>query len=333
MNTTPPLPSLSAHGACQLPHLGVIRATGVDAASFLHNQLTQDFLLLDANHARLAAFCNAKGRMQASMIGFKTGPEEVLLVMRQDLSAQTMKRLSMFVLRAKVKLTDASAALGVWGVFHAVAQEPWSCHQLGEATNSVAKAATESVVTDRAWALALYPAVNMSRSLHVLPHPIAPELPALPLEDWLLGEVLCGIADVQTATFESFVPQMLNYESVDGVNFKKGCYPGQEVVARSQFRGTLKRRTYLVSASVPLQAGQEIFAATPSISNLEVPDETLDTPQPVGMVAQAASHSLHGHWGLVCLQTSSTEGSLQVNSVHGADVRLHPLPYNLRDDI
>ena len=106
------LPSFAAMGASPLPHLGVIRATGPDAASFLHNQLTQDFLLLDAHHARLAAFCNAKGRMQASMVGFKTGPEEVLLVMRQDLLAQTLKRLSMFVLRAKVKLSDVVGRTG-----------------------------------------------------------------------------------------------------------------------------------------------------------------------------------------------------------------------------
>ena len=310
----PPLPST---GACALPHLGVIRATGPDAASFLHNQLTQDFLLIQPHQARLAAFCNAKGRMQASMVGFKTGPEEVLLVMRQDLLAQTLKRLSMFVLRAKVKMSDASAEWGVWGVLAASGDAAWTCKPVHDAS------APDGVPASLA--VSLYPAVGVSRRLLV--GPVASALPALALEDWLLGEVLSGIADVQAATFEAFVPQMLNYESVDGVNFKKGCYPGQEVVARSQFRGTLKRRTYLVSSDSALEAGQEVFKQ----SSAEVADTS---QEPVGLVAQAASHATHGHWALVCLQNSALEEDGAVlRTVQGAHLTLHPLPYALRDDI
>ncbi len=325
------LPTFSSLGACPLPHLGVIRATGPDAASFLHNQLTQDFLLLDANHARLAAFCNAKGRMQASMVGFKTGPEDVLLVMRQDLLAQTLKRLSMFVLRAKVKLSDASAALGVWGVFDHATDLPWTCRAMdasGAKLIAVNPSATDADTPPHVWSVTLYPAAGVSRSLQLWPVGSAPALPALALDDWLLGEVLSGIADVQAASFEAFVPQMLNYESVDGVNFKKGCYPGQEVVARSQFRGTLKRRAYLAHATAPVQAGQEVFSAA-------------DSAQPAGVVAQAVHHSLHGDWALVCLQTSAAdaaqqagaEGVLTVGTDGGAVLALHPLPYALRDDI
>jgi len=140
-------------------------------------------------------------------------------------------------------------------------------------------------------------------------------------QDWLLGEVLSGVADVQAATFEAFVPQMLNYESVDGVNFKKGCYPGQEVVARSQFRGILKRRTYVVSSPVALQAGEDIFHVS-------------DSSQPAGQVAQAASHAQHGHWALVCLQTSFAQpDALYPASSPDSRLQLHPLPYALRDDI
>jgi folate-binding Fe-S cluster repair protein YgfZ len=77
-------PSPLPHGVSPLPHLGVIRVSGADAANFLHNQLTQDVLLLDAQHARLAAFCNAKGRMQASFVLYKRAADEVLLVCRRD---------------------------------------------------------------------------------------------------------------------------------------------------------------------------------------------------------------------------------------------------------
>jgi len=313
MNPNKPLPALSTVGACLLPHLGVVRAAGLDAASFLHNQLTQDVLLLDKHQARLAAFCNAKGRMQASMVVVKNGPDDVLLVMRQDLLAQTLKRLSMFVLRSKVKLTDASADFGVWGVFDTSSDQPWHCRPIIATTKDTADAS----VSQPSWSVTLYPAAGMSRSLQLLPSAQTPALPDLPLEDWQLGEVLSGIADVQAASFETFVPQMLNYESVDGVNFKKGCYPGQEVVARSQFRGSLKRRTYLTDASAPLDAGQEVFSAA-------------DSTQPAGVVAQAAHHSQFGDWALVCLQTSAVEAELHAGE---AVLKLHSLPYSLREDI
>ena len=310
-------PTLPNQGACPLPHLGVIRATGADAASFLHNQLTQDFLLIKPDQARLTAFCNAKGRMQASMIGFKTGAEEVLLVLRQDLLPQTLKRLSMFVLRSKVTLTDASAALAVWGCLGGADTPPWTLSQVASG-----------------WQVALYPAAGVSRSMRVVPSDLSPDMPHLDVADWLLSEVLSGIADVQAATFEAFVPQMLNYESVDGVNFKKGCYPGQEVVARSQFRGTLKRRAGLVSSTSRLQAGQEVFLA----SDLKAAQTVTQDVQPVGVVAQAVDHPTQGHWALVCLQTSAMDMQAHATAVglatlDGALLTGHPLPYALKDDI
>jgi folate-binding Fe-S cluster repair protein YgfZ len=113
---------------------------------------------------------------------------------------------------------------------------------------------------------------------------------------------------------------MLNYESVDGVNFKKGCYPGQEVVARSQFRGTLKRRAFIVQSSVAMVAGQEVFSS-------------LDTTQPCGLVAQAANDGA-SHLAIVELQLSATENStLHLGEPSGPVLQLLPLPYALRDDI
>ncbi|WP_367184669.1 folate-binding protein YgfZ, partial [Limnohabitans sp. Rim8] len=104
-------PELLNHlnGSCPLPDWGVIQAQGDDAANFLHNQLSNDVLLLPVGQSRLAAFCSAKGRMQASFILVKTAPDTVLLVLSLDLLAQTLKRLSMFVLRAKVKMSDATS--------------------------------------------------------------------------------------------------------------------------------------------------------------------------------------------------------------------------------
>ena len=305
--TAPPL-----QGIAPLPHLGIIRAVGADAASFLHNQLTNDVLLMKDGECRLAAFCNAKGRMQASFVFYKRSAEEVLLICRKDLIAQTVKRLSMFVLRAKAKLSDATDEFQLLGLagdaaVHALngaSSEPWLRHAAGAAD-----------------VLTLYPAMGQARAFWLAPQDVP--LPAgapLSAELWQVGEVMSGIAWVELATFEAFVPQMLNYESVDGVNFKKGCYPGQEVVARSQFRGTLKRRAFIVQSDAPMTAGQEVFSS-------------LDATQPCGLVAQAANEDAH-HVALVELQLSATENSsLHLGAADGPALSLLPLPYALREDI
>ena len=316
MSSTSATPTFSLssplNGVAPLPHLGVIRAEGADAANFLHNQLTNDVLLMKEGQCRLAAFCNAKGRMQASFVVYKRSAEEVLLVCRKDLIAPTVKRLSMFVLRAKVKLSDASDALQLLGL---------AGDAVGLATNGASHEAWLRHALGAADVLTLYPTLGQPRALWLAPLGVAAPIgPALSAESWQLGEVLSGIAWVEQATFEAFVPQMLNYESVDGVNFKKGCYPGQEVVARSQFRGTLKRRAFIASCVAPLAAGQEVFSS-------------VDATQPCGLVAQAASDGEH-HVAVVELQLSATENSsLHLGAPTGPALTLLPLPYPLRDDI
>ncbi len=301
--------SNALNGIAPLPHLGIIRVEGEDAAKFLQGQLTQDFALLGQDQARLAAFCSAKGRMQASFIGFKRGPDEILLVTSRDILAPTLKRLSMFVLRAKARLSDASEAFSLYGMAGdaaaSLAQMPWVKQDLGAA----------SVVT-------LYPADGQPRALWVAPAGEA--APAgLPLDTslWQWGEVRSAIASITVPIVEAFVPQMLNYESVGGVNFKKGCYPGQEVVARSQFRGTLKRRAYPAHSQAPLAAGQEVFHES-------------DGEQPCGLVAQAAASPLGGWDAVVSLQTSAAQGGrLSLGGPQGAALQLEPLPYLLAADV
>ncbi len=302
-------------GIAPLPHLGIIRAAGSDAASFLHNQLTNDVLLMKDGQCRLAAFCNAKGRMQASFVVYKRSAEEVLLICRKDLIAQTVKRLSMFVMRAKAKLSDATDEFQLLGLAgDSVAQalsvapsmpaEPWQRHAVAAAD-----------------VLTLYPALGQARALWLAPKDATPPAGMLLSADlWQVGEVMSGIAWVELATFEAFVPQMLNYESVDGVNFKKGCYPGQEIVARSQFRGTLKRRAFIVESAVAMTAGQEVFSS-------------LDAIQPCGLVAQAANDGV-SHVAVLELQLSATQNSsLHLGAADGPVMSLLPLPYALREDI
>ncbi|MDO9134619.1 MAG: folate-binding protein [Hydrogenophaga sp.] len=309
-----PLPSTADtpvdHGVARLTHLGVIQVDGEEAAKFLHGQLTHDFALLGLSEARLAAFCSAKGRMQASFVGFKRSHDQILLVCSRDLLPATLKRLSMFVLRAKAKLSDASDAFAILGlagsaVPAALPAAPWS--QLREGDASVVR---------------LYPADGTVRALWVAPADTPAPAGDLMTEDlWNWLDVKSAVATLSQPVFEAFVPQMLNYESVGGVNFKKGCYPGQEVVARSQFRGTLKRRAYVVHSEAPLTVGQEVFHSS-------------DAEQPCGTVVQAAAHPAGGFDAIVSMQTSAAaDGSLHAGSASGAVLTLQPLPYPLLDDI
>ena len=307
-------------GVAPIPHLGVIRVEGLDSASFLQGQLTQDFVLLKDNEARLAAFCSAKGRMQASFVGFKRAAHsdnsgdqsDILLICNRDILEATRKRLSMFVMRAKARLVDASDDYALHGLagdtitsIADYAYIPWATARIG----------TASVI-------ALYPADGVARALWLTPAgEAAPAGPALAEELWRWAEVRSGIASISAKIVDAFVPQMLNYESVGGVNFKKGCYPGQEVVARSQFRGTLKRRAYLVHCSAAMAAGDEVFGPA-------------DTTQPCGTVALASAAPQGGFDAIVSMQTAAAQaGGLTAGAPDGAPVELLPLPYPLLEDI
>jgi folate-binding protein YgfZ len=300
------------NGVSLLTGLGVIRVEGEDGPKFLQGQLTQDFALLRPDEARLAAFCTAKGRMQASFIGLRRTPTEILLVCSRDILAPTLKRLSMFVLRAKARLSDATAdfhIFGLAGTALAALEDglagPWSKADVGAAQ-----------------VVRLYPADGQPRALWIAPaDQPAPVGAPLASDLWQWSEVRSGIAMVTAPTVEAFVPQMLNYESVGGVNFKKGCYPGQEVVARSQFRGTLKRRAYLVHCDGELAAGQEVFQAA-------------DAGQPCGMVVQSAPAPGGGSDAIVSLQITAAEaGGLTAGGADGPALSVLPLPYLLMTDI
>lgn len=305
----------SVDGWLRLDALGLLRAQGEDAARFLHGQLTQDFALLGLDQARLAAYCSPKGRMLASFVAFKRAPDDILLIGDRSVLAPTLKRLSMFVLRAKVRLSDASDSFRLLGLVgasadQAVAPVPWSLLHDGEAH------------TVRLWPADLGVGLPVARALRCQPLDAAePDAPPLAASLWAWLEVRSGVAPVTAPLAEALVPQMLNYESVDGVNFKKGCYPGQEVVARSQFRGTLKRRAYVVRAAAPLTVGQAVFQAH-------------DPDQPCGVVA-AAAQAPNGVWeGIASLQIAAADaGGLHLDRADGAELHTLALPYPLRQDI
>ncbi|MBW8848676.1 MAG: folate-binding protein YgfZ [Burkholderiales bacterium] len=281
----------------RLTDWGVIRAKGADAANFLHSQLTQDFALLDREHARLAGFCTAKGRLLATMVGWRGGDEEVLLALPAETLAATLKRLSMFVLRAKCKLSDASAEFAVYGLLGASAAEAWTLARDGDAVQ-----------------IAL-PGSGRALRVQSAASP-APAGATMSPDDWAFAEAEAGMAWVRGATVEAFVPQMINFEVLGGVNFKKGCYPGQEIVARSQYRGTIKRRLQVFETDTPATVGQEVF-------------HSADPEQPAGVVASAGTR---GGRTLVAAEVklgTLGEGSLHLGSAAGATLQPRALPYEI----
>ncbi|WP_036596975.1 YgfZ/GcvT domain-containing protein [Ottowia thiooxydans] len=295
--------ALSLNGAARLTDLGVIRVVGDEAAKYLQGQLTQDVVLMKPGESRLAALCNPKGRMVASFVMLKRAPDDILLICSRDILAATLKRLSMFVMRSKAKLSDATEQFHLFGL--------------------IGQAAQEHSVTDGQHLCPLAPADDSPRTLLVSPAE-APEPSATPLDLalWHWADVRSGVALVTQPIVEAFVPQMLNYESIGGVNFKKGCYPGQEVVARSQFRGAIKRRAFVAQVDGTTQAGQEVFTSA-------------DADQPCGVIALAAPAPGGGTAVIASLQLAALDSidALTVGGPGGPALTGWRLPYQLLADI
>ncbi len=313
-HASPPVPS-SALGAVHLADWGVIRAQGEEAAKFLHTQLTQDLALQTPAQARLAGYCSAKGRLLATMLAVKPDEQSVLLALPADVLPATVKRLSMFVMRAKCKLTDDSAAWAVWGLSGAQARE-WLA---GAAPAEVWAVGRLALPEGRDGLVTRLPDDGLTpRFLLLQPADApAPALPVIDPEEWQGLDVTAGLAWIRQGTVEQFVPQMLNLELIGGVNFQKGCYPGQEVVARSQYRGTVKRRTHLFAldgTDADATPGQEIF-------------HSADPEQPAGMVAGFGR--LEGRPLLLAeVKLAALEsGTLHLGSAQGAVLTPRALPY------
>jgi len=299
--------SSALQGSLPLADWGVIRAQGADAASFLHGQLTQDVQHLGERNAVLAGYCTAKGRLLASAVVWRAAGDEFLLACSADVLPATLKRLSMFVLRAKCKLSDASATLALHGL-----AGPAATAWLGP--NAPASVWQRSDVLG-GHAIRLPDAAGLARYLLALPNGSAsPPLPALAPDAWRWLEVGSGMARIVAATVEQFVPQMVNFELVGGVNFQKGCYPGQEVVARSQYRGTIKRRAFVFACDSAARPGQEVF-------------HSADADQPAGMVVNAASLA-GAHRALVEIKLAALEdGSLHLGAAAGPLLERVAQPY------
>jgi folate-binding protein YgfZ len=277
---------MSTTRIAKLDQYGLLQVAGEDARTFLHAQLTNDIENLAPGTARYAGWCSAKGRLLATFLVVPF-PGGFLLQLARDLVPTVAKRLSMFVLRSKVKITDASALWAQFGQWEPGDGNPLSVNEIGGA------------ITVR---------IDADRSLVLAPeNSYSPD--ASP-DEWALAEIRAGRPLIAQATQDQFVPQMVNLELSGGVDFKKGCYPGQEIVARAQYRGAVKRRMVRLRGAA-LQPGQEIYSD--------------DAPgQPSGTVVNST-----GDEALAVLQVSAIEAKSPVRAEpRSAALEVLSLPYS-----
>lgn len=276
---------------------GLLRVEGADARAFLHAQLTVDVEQLAADRARRAGWCSAKGRLLAT---FLVVPADggFLLQLSRDLAAPVAKRLAMFVLRAKVKVSDVTESWpqhGLWGDGAAAGLETLG---LRAPQDDLGLAQGNGRIAVR---------LGAERFLVLGGTELAADAAE---QDWMLGEIRAGLPTVTLATQDQLVPQMANFELIGGVDFRKGCYPGQEIVARAQYRGAVKRRLYRLRSAAPLAPGQDLFAD--------------DQPgQASGTVLNAAAGE-----ALAVLAIASVEARAPIRAAAGGEaLEILPLPY------
>jgi hypothetical protein len=298
-----------------LSHYGLIAFSGEEAQTFLHGQITNDLRGLRDNNAVFAGYCSPKGRLLANFLTFRRGGD-ILLMLPRGVREGVQKRLTLFVLRAKVKVRDASdewVALGLSGD---------GAETLVRGLFGGAPAHAMDVVgSDTGWAVRLG---ETRFDLFVAPEaaPAAWQSIAAqarpvgaPVWDWLT--IAAGVPVILPATQDHFVPQMANMEVLQGVSFHKGCYPGQEIVARSQYLGKLKRRMYLAHVDADAAPGDELHS--PELGG-----------QSCGLVANAAPAPGGGTDLLAVMQTSSHDaGEVRLRSTDGPRLVFRPLPYAL----
>jgi folate-binding protein YgfZ len=298
---------------CPLSHEGVLAVRGVDASKFLQGQLTCNLDYLSDAKATLGARCTQKGRMQSSFRILLEG-DGCLLAMASELIEPQLADLKKYAVFSKSKLSDESASWLRFGLQDGDGSLVSLGLDLPQDTDSVVRdnnliAIRVSPARAELWVRAEQAADIRSR--------LAAQLPEGTLNDWLLGQIRAGIGQVVGTTREEFIPQMLNLQAVGGVSFKKGCYTGQEIVARMQYLGKLKRRLYrltLSEQSVP-EPGTALFSPVHASA--------------VGNVVLAA-RTQDGVELLAVLQADAAEsGDIHLGSVEGPTLQLAELPYTL----
>lgn len=301
---------------CDLSQFGLLKVSGDDAQSFLQNLLSNDIREVTTTRAQLSSLNNAKGRMLASMLIWRDGSDYVLQL-HHSLCEVIRKKLSMYVLRSKVKIVEVSAELVCIGVAGADAVKYLQARYptLPQQTMDVVVHGEDNLLCREANRFQITTSAQRAIELWSA---LAP-LKSVGSNCWSWLDIHAGIPFVQAATLEAFVPQMLNFEVIGGVNFKKGCYPGQEVVARMHYLGKAKRRLFLahIDGEVAVKAGDALYSS-------------VSEEQSCGTVVDAQAAPNGGMDALAVVQLAShDEASVHLGALGGAMLQFVALPYAL----
>ena len=300
----------------ELSHFGLIRATGSDVRTFLQGQLTNDINQVTPALAQLSSYCSPKGRMLGSFWVMQRG-DDLYLQLPADRLPGILKRLRMFVLRAQVTLEDASGELARFGITGSCAAD-----LLPFAPGADKATATRDDITvirlpgERPRFEIIGPVSALAPLWSKLSETATQTGP----DFWSLMDIRAGVPNVFEDTVEAFVPQMANLQLIGGVSFTKGCYTGQEVVARMQYLGKLKRRMYLahIADTQRPAPGAEVFSPSS------------ESGQGAGRIVDAAPSPDGGFDALAVLQISSAEaGDVRLHDAAGPVLELRPMPYDL----
>ncbi|WP_438300957.1 CAF17-like 4Fe-4S cluster assembly/insertion protein YgfZ [Pseudomonas sp. NMS19W] len=301
---------------CTLSHEGVLAVRGADAGKFLQGQLTCNINYLSDARASLGARCTQKGRMQSSFRIVLEG-DGVLLAMAGELLEPQLADLKKYAVFSKSKLTDESASWVRFGLEHGDAALSSLGLELPADTDSVVRHEGLIAIRVSPGRAELWAPADQADAIK---GNLSAQLSEAELNQWLLGQIRAGIGQVMPSTRELFIPQMLNLQAVGGVSFKKGCYTGQEIVARMQYLGKLKRRLYRVQldASELPEPGTPLFAPSHGSS--------------IGEVVLAARAEKNIELLAVLQAEAADAGDLHLGTAEGPALHLLDLPYELDRD-
>lgn len=302
---------------CDLSHLGLLQLNGADTITFLQGQVTNDVKQLVGNNAHYSGYCSPKGRLLALFLAF-AHKDHIHLQLPQELVAPIAKRLKMYVMRSKVEIQDVSDSIiriGLSGpkatellakTFASIPQQDYELvsHENGALIKLPGTQPRFEIFTDIANAPAIW-------------NQLAPHAKTADAAYWELLEIQAGIPEIFAKTQEEFVPQMVNLDLLNGINFKKGCYTGQEIVARTHYLGTIKRRTQLahIDGDAAPNAGDDVL---------------ISSGDAVGKVVRCAPSCKGGYDLLAEVRLESLEaGELTVN---GKALNVQQMPYKITND-
>jgi len=309
---------------CDLSHFGIIAAYGEDAAAFLQAQFTNDINQVDEAHSQLSALCSPKGRMLCNFRIFRR-EQTYYLVLPYELLEAALSRLRMFVLRSKVTLEDASDALmGIGASGNKIIEH------LGDIAGRLPENIDDAIeykdftIIRVAGVLPRFEIYGLLEAMKKLWQALDVHATPVGANVWELMNIQAGIPVITASTIDAYVPQMANMHLINGVSFTKGCYPGQEIVARMHYLGKLKRRMYRIG-----------FAAhdRPKAGSALVTESSTES-QDIGSILSAQQTPDGNYEALAVIQVNDAENSqLKLGDANGPVVTVLDLPYAFDDQI